>query len=132
MSTRAASRPIREVKFDLREFQKDIDGTMPSWAFSIARGFFIPVSRPPSRTSAGPAISTSAPVGGAMDGLALSHGLLVMTSALPASKRFIGPKLEFTADAMVAVTARMPVKCGEEKPGWTAFRSRPDRSTFNS
>jgi biotin-dependent carboxylase-like uncharacterized protein len=67
------------------------------------------------------------PLGGAMDRLALkAANLLVGNDAGAAGLEavFIGPKLEFTQDAMVAVTgAEMPIKVdGEEKPGWTAFK----------
>lgn len=67
------------------------------------------------------------PIGGAMDRLALKAANLLVgndigTAGLEAV--FIGPKLEFTTDAMVAVTgAEMPIKVdGVEQPGWTAFR----------
>ena len=67
------------------------------------------------------------PLGGAMDRLALKAANLLVGNdegAAGLEAVFIGPKLEFTEDAMVAVTgAEMPVKVdGEEKPGWTAFR----------
>ena len=67
------------------------------------------------------------PVGGAMDRLALKAANLLVGNDIGAAGLeavFIGPKLEFTADAMVAVTgAEMPIKVdGEEKPGWTAFQ----------
>ena len=67
------------------------------------------------------------PVGGAMDRLALKAANLLVGNDIGAAGLeavFIGPKLEFTADAMVAVTgAEMPIKVdGEEKPGWTAFK----------
>ncbi|MBX9457516.1 MAG: biotin-dependent carboxyltransferase family protein [Rhizobium sp.] len=67
------------------------------------------------------------PIGGAMDRLALkAANLLVGNDAGAAGLEavFIGPKLEFTADAMVAVTgAEMPIKLdGVEQPGWTAFK----------
>jgi biotin-dependent carboxylase-like uncharacterized protein len=67
------------------------------------------------------------PLGGAMDRLALKAANLLVGNDIGAAGLeavFIGPKLEFTADAMVAVTgAEMPIKVdGEEKPGWTAFR----------
>lgn len=67
------------------------------------------------------------PVGGAMDRLALKAANLLVGNdpgAAGLEAVFIGPQLEFTADAMVAVTgADMPIKVdGEEKPGWTAFK----------
>lgn len=67
------------------------------------------------------------PIGGAMDRLALEAANLLVGNDIGAAGLeavFIGPKLEFTADAMVAVTgAEMPIKVdGEEKPGWTAFK----------
>jgi biotin-dependent carboxylase-like uncharacterized protein len=67
------------------------------------------------------------PVGGAMDRLALKAANLLVGNDIGAAGLeavFIGPKLEFTADAMVAVTgADMPIKVdGVEQPGWTAFR----------
>lgn len=67
------------------------------------------------------------PLGGAMDRLALKAANLLVGNDIGAAGLeavFIGPKLEFTQDAMVAVTgAEMPIKVdGEEKPGWTAFK----------
>ena len=67
------------------------------------------------------------PLGGAMDRLALKAANLLVSNdegAAGLEAVFIGPKLEFTEDAMVAVTgADMPLKVdGEEKPGWTAFK----------
>jgi biotin-dependent carboxylase-like uncharacterized protein len=67
------------------------------------------------------------PVGGAMDRLALKAANLLVGNDIGAAGLeavFIGPKLEFTADAMVAVTgAEMPIKLdGVEQPGWTAFK----------
>ena len=67
------------------------------------------------------------PLGGAMDRLALKAANLLVGNGEGAAGLeavFIGPKLEFTEDAMVAVTgADMPIKVdGEEKPGWTAFK----------
>lgn len=67
------------------------------------------------------------PLGGAMDRLALKAANLLVGNdegAAGLEAVFIGPKLEFTEDAMVAVTgADMPIKVdGEETPGWTAFK----------
>jgi len=67
------------------------------------------------------------PLGGAMDRLALKAANLLVGNdegAAGLEAVFIGPKLEFTEDTMVAVTgADMPIKVdGEEKPGWTAFK----------
>jgi biotin-dependent carboxylase-like uncharacterized protein len=67
------------------------------------------------------------PVGGAMDRLALKAANLLVGNDVGAAGLeavFIGPKLEFTSDAMVAVTgADMPIKVdGIEQPGWTAFK----------
>lgn len=67
------------------------------------------------------------PLGGAMDRLALKAANLLVGNdegAAGLEAVFIGPKLEFTEDAIVAVTgAEMPIKVdGEEKPGWTAFK----------
>lgn len=69
------------------------------------------------------------PVSGAMDTLSLTAAnLLVGNAAGDAVLEavFLGPELEFTADATVAVTgADMPPKVdGEERAGWTAFRVR--------
>ncbi len=66
------------------------------------------------------------PQSGGMDRLALrSANMLVGNDegAAVLEAVFIGPELEFTNDATVAVTgAEMPVKLdGEEKPGWTSF-----------
>lgn len=67
------------------------------------------------------------PEGGAMDRLALKAANLLVGNDVGAAGLeavFMGPKLEFTADALVAVTgAEMPIKVdGEEQPGWTAFK----------
>lgn len=67
------------------------------------------------------------PLGGAMDRLALKAANLLVGNdegAAGLEAVFIGPKLEFQTDAMVAVTgAEMPIKVdGDEKPGWTAFK----------
>ncbi len=69
------------------------------------------------------------PIGGAMDRLAMRAANLLVGNdegAAGLEAVFIGPKLEFTGDATVAVTgAEMPIKLdGEEKPGWTAFQVR--------
>ncbi|SOC45227.1 biotin-dependent carboxylase-like uncharacterized protein [Rhizobium subbaraonis] len=66
------------------------------------------------------------PEGGAMDRLSLKAANLLVGNdegAAGLEAVFIGPKLEFTQDAMVAVTgAEMPIKVdGVEQPGWTAF-----------
>ena len=66
------------------------------------------------------------PIGGAMDRMALrSANLLVGNDEGAAGLEavFMGPELEFTEDATVAVTgAEMPVMIdGEEQPGWTAL-----------
>ncbi|MDI6836674.1 MAG: biotin-dependent carboxyltransferase family protein [Rhizobiaceae bacterium] len=67
------------------------------------------------------------PLGGAMDRLALKAANLLVGNeegAAGLEAVFVGPKLEFTEDTMVAVTgAEMPIRVdGEEKPGWTAFK----------
>ncbi|ASY66430.1 Allophanate hydrolase 2 subunit 2 (plasmid) [Sinorhizobium sojae CCBAU 05684] len=67
------------------------------------------------------------PVGGAMDRYAMrSANLLVGNDEGAAGLEavFLGPKLEFAADALVAVTgADMPAKVdGVLQPGWTAFK----------
>lgn len=67
------------------------------------------------------------PEGGAMDRLALKAANLLVGNDVGAAGLeavFMGPKLEFTTDVMVAVTgADMPVKLdGVEQPGWTAFK----------
>ena len=66
------------------------------------------------------------PIGGAMDRLAMRAANLLVGNdegAAGLEAVFIGPKLEFTRDATVAITgADMPVKLdGEARPGWTAF-----------
>lgn len=66
------------------------------------------------------------PVGGAMDRLALrSANLLVGNDEEAAGLEavFLGPELEFTEDALVAVTgAELPIFIDEvEQPGWTAL-----------
>ncbi|MDX3929700.1 MAG: biotin-dependent carboxyltransferase family protein [Shinella sp.] len=67
------------------------------------------------------------PVGGAMDRYAMRAANLLVGNdegAAGLEAVFIGPKLEFTEDTLVAVTgADMPAKVdGEVRPGWTAFR----------
>jgi biotin-dependent carboxylase-like uncharacterized protein len=67
------------------------------------------------------------PIGGAMDRLALRAANLLVgnpESAAALEAVFMGPKLEFTAPALVAVTgAEMPVLLdGVAQGGWTAFR----------
>lgn len=69
------------------------------------------------------------PMGGAMDRLSLRAANLLVGNdegAACLEAVFIGPKLEFTADATVAVTgADIPVRVdGEVKPGWTSFKVR--------
>lgn len=69
------------------------------------------------------------PLGGAMDRLALRAANLLVGNdegAAGLEAVFIGPKLEFTSDATVAVTgADMPVKLDDEpREGWTAFKVR--------
>ncbi|EGO93679.1 biotin-dependent carboxyltransferase family protein [Acidiphilium sp. PM] len=67
------------------------------------------------------------PMGGAMDRLSLRAANLLVGNdegAACLEAVFIGPKLEFTSDAMVAVTgAEIPPRVdGVEQPSWTAFR----------
>jgi biotin-dependent carboxylase-like uncharacterized protein len=77
------------------------------------------------------------PVGGAMDRLALKAANLLVGNDIGAAGLeavFIGPKLEFTSDAMVAVTgADMPIKVdGVEQPGWTSFKVKAGQTlTFD-
>ncbi|MGC2775726.1 MAG: biotin-dependent carboxyltransferase family protein [Bradyrhizobium sp.] len=66
------------------------------------------------------------PVGGAMDRLALRAANLLVGNdegAACLEAVFIGPQLEFTAPARIAITgAEMPIKLdGVEQPGWTAL-----------
>lgn len=66
------------------------------------------------------------PIGGAMDNLALRAANLLVGNdegAACLEAVFIGPELEFTTDALVAVTgAEMPIKIdGREQPSWTAL-----------
>lgn len=67
------------------------------------------------------------PIGGAMDRYAMRAANLLVGNdegAAGLEAVFIGPKLEFTEDTLVAVTgADMPAKVdGVVQPGWTAFR----------
>ncbi|MDW6020166.1 biotin-dependent carboxyltransferase family protein [Mesorhizobium sp. BAC0120] len=67
------------------------------------------------------------PIGGAMDNLALRAANLLVgndESAAGLEAVFIGPELEFTAEALIAITgADMPIKIdGQEQPSWTALR----------
>lgn len=66
------------------------------------------------------------PLGGAMDRLALRAANLLVGNdegAAGLEAVFMGPKLQFTEDAIVAVTgADMPAKVdGVMQPGWTSF-----------
>ncbi|MDU8945282.1 5-oxoprolinase subunit C family protein [Ovoidimarina sediminis] len=66
------------------------------------------------------------PVGGAMDRLALRAANMLVGNPEDAAGLecvFMGPELEFTEDATVAVCgADLPAKVnGTEQPGWTAF-----------
>ncbi|KQT28417.1 MULTISPECIES: biotin-dependent carboxyltransferase family protein [unclassified Bradyrhizobium] len=66
------------------------------------------------------------PIGGAMDRLALRAANMLVGNddgAACLEAVFIGPQLEFTRDALIAVTgADMPIKIdGEERPGWTGL-----------
>ena len=66
------------------------------------------------------------PVGGAMDRMALRTANLLVGNdegAAGLEAVFVGPQIEFTADAVVAVTgADMPVMVdGEEREGWSAI-----------
>lgn len=77
------------------------------------------------------------PLGGAMDRYAIRAANLLVGNdegAAGLEAVFLGPKLEFTEDAVVAVTgADMPVKVdGVEQPGWTAFPVRAGQTlTFD-
>lgn len=77
------------------------------------------------------------PVGGAMDRFAMSAANLLVGNeegAAGLEAVFIGPKLEFTEDALVAVTgADMPAKVdGVAQPGWTAFKVKAGQTlTFD-
>ncbi len=67
------------------------------------------------------------PTSGGMDTLSLGAANLLVgndAGAAVLEAVFLGPELEFTADAMVAVTgADMPPKVdGDERAGWTAFK----------
>jgi len=66
------------------------------------------------------------PLGGAMDQLALRAANLLVGNTEDAAGLeavFVGPELEFTKDAVIAVTgAEMPIKIdGVEKPSWTSI-----------
>jgi biotin-dependent carboxylase-like uncharacterized protein len=77
------------------------------------------------------------PIGGAMDRYALRAANLLVGNdegAAGLEAVFVGPKLEFTADALVAVTgADMPAKVdGVTQPGWTAFKVKAGQTlTFD-
>ena len=67
------------------------------------------------------------PLGGAMDRLALRAANLLVGNnegAAGLEAVFIGPRLEFTSDATVAVTgAEMPIKLDDQpRQGWTSFK----------
>lgn len=77
------------------------------------------------------------PIGGAMDRYALRAANLLVGNdegAAGLEAVFVGPKLEFTEDALVAVTgADMPAKVnGVAQPGWTAFKIKAGQTlTFD-
>ncbi|MCJ8151231.1 5-oxoprolinase subunit C family protein [Shinella sedimenti] len=77
------------------------------------------------------------PVGGAMDRYAMRAANLLVGNdegAAGLEAVFIGPKLEFTEDALVAVTgADMPAKVdGVAQAGWTAFKVKAGQTlTFD-
>ena len=77
------------------------------------------------------------PVGGAMDRYAMRAANLLVGNdegAAGLEAVFIGPKLEFTEDALVAITgADMPAKVdGVAQPGWTAFKVKAGQTlTFD-
>ncbi|HWK64795.1 MAG TPA: biotin-dependent carboxyltransferase family protein [Rhizobiaceae bacterium] len=77
------------------------------------------------------------PIGGAMDRYALRAANLLVGNdegAAGLEAVFVGPKLEFTEDALVAVTgADMPAKVdGVAQPGWTAFKVKAGQTlTFD-
>ena len=67
------------------------------------------------------------PMSGGMDLMSLTAANLLVgndANAAVLEAVFMGPELEFTADATVAVTgADLPPKVdGQEKPGWTSFK----------
>ena len=69
------------------------------------------------------------PISGAMDGLSLSAANWLVgneASAAALEATFLGPELQFTESATVAVCgAELPPKLdGEPKPTWTAFKVR--------
>jgi len=69
------------------------------------------------------------PIGGAMDRIALRTANLLVGNdegAAGLEAVFLGPEIEFSADAVVAVTgADMPVLIdGEEQPGWAGLAVR--------
>ena len=66
------------------------------------------------------------PISGAMDRFAMRAANMLVgndESAAGLEAVFMGPELEFTSDATVAVTgADMPIAVdGEERPGWSSF-----------
>ncbi|HTO34161.1 MAG TPA: biotin-dependent carboxyltransferase family protein [Pararhizobium sp.] len=77
------------------------------------------------------------PVGGAMDRYAMRAANLLVGNdegAAGLEAVFIGPKLEFTEDALVAITgAEMPAKIdGVVQPGWTAIKVKAGQTlTFD-
>ncbi|MCT7664796.1 biotin-dependent carboxyltransferase family protein [Shinella kummerowiae] len=77
------------------------------------------------------------PVGGAMDRYAMRAANLLVGNdegAAGLEAVFIGPKLEFTEDTLVAITgADMPAKVdGVAQPGWTAFKVKAGQTlTFD-
>lgn len=73
------------------------------------------------------------PIGGAMDRMALRAANLLVGNPEGAAcleAVFMGPELEFTEDAIVAVTgADLPPKVdGEARPGWTSFAVKAGQS----
>ena len=77
------------------------------------------------------------PIGGAMDRMAMRCANLLVGNdegAAGLEAVFMGPELEFTSDALVAVTgADMPIKVdGVDQPNWTSFKvNEGQRLTFD-
>ncbi|MEM8947775.1 MAG: biotin-dependent carboxyltransferase family protein [Pseudomonadota bacterium] len=77
------------------------------------------------------------PIGGAMDRLAMRAANMLVGNdegAAGLEAVFMGPELEFTSDALVAITgADMPIKVdGVDQPNWTSFHVKAgQRLTFD-
>ena len=120
---------IRDVVFSLDAFNADIDGTNARLMEALTCRLMSspPASPRPFRILGRPGYyHLGIPMGGAMDRLALRSANLLVGNPEDAAGLeavFVGPELEFTEDAIVAVTgAELPPKVdGDPRETWSSF-----------